>query len=149
MRSEFFCWGGLMRRKTFRYRLCPTAAQERALLSTLDESRWLYNRLLKERRDVHKESGNGISVYSQINRLLELKSSRRSLKNVHSQVLQNVVARVDLAFKTFIRRCKAGATPGYPRSRGEGRYDSFTYPQSGFHIERFGRLSGGSKIFLS
>jgi putative transposase len=95
MRSEFFCWGGLMRRKTFRYRLCPTAAQERALLSTLDECRWLYNRLLEERRDVHKESGNGISSYSQINRLPELKSSRRSLKNVHSQVLQNVVARVD------------------------------------------------------
>jgi putative transposase len=148
MRSEFF-WGGLMRRKTFRYLLYPTATQERALLSTLDECRWLYNRLLEERRDVHKESGNGISIYSQINRLPELKSSRRSLKNVHSQVLQNLVARVDLAFKTFFCRCKAGTTPGYPRFRGEGRYDSFTHPQSGFNIERSGRLSGGGKIFLS
>jgi transposase len=40
-----------MRKKTFRYRLYPTATQVRALLSTLDECRWLYNRLLEESRD--------------------------------------------------------------------------------------------------
>lgn len=135
-----------MRRKTFCYRLYPTAAQERALLSTLDECRWLYNQLLEERRDAYEESGDCISMHSQINRLPELKSSRGSLKNVHSQVLQNVAARVDFAFKGFFRRCKAGEKPGYPRFR---RYGSFTYPQSGFHIERVGKLSGGGKIFLS
>jgi putative transposase len=45
-------------------------------------------------------------------------------------VLQNVAVRVDLAFQAFFRRCKAGETPGYPRFRGKGRYDSITYPQA-------------------
>ena len=138
-----------MRKKTFRYQLYPSAAQERVLLSTLDECRWLYNQLLEERRDTYTESGKSVSRNSQLNRLPELKSSRESLKSVHSQVLQNVAVRVDLAFKALFRRCRAGEKSGYPRFRSQGRYDSFTYPQSGFRIEKVGKLCDGSKVFLS
>jgi putative transposase len=138
-----------VRKKTFRYRLYPSAAQERVLLSTLEECRWLYNQLLEERRETYTERGKGVSMYSQLNRLPKLKSTRESLKSVHSQVLQNVALRLDLAFKAFFRRCKAGEKPGYPRFRGKGRYDSFTYPQSGFRTEKVGNLCDGSKVFLS
>ena len=47
------------------------------------------------------------------------------------EVLQNVTARVALAFKALFRRVKAGDEPGYPRFRGRDRYDSLTYPQYG------------------
>jgi len=50
--------------------------------------------------------------------------------------------RVDLAFKAFFRRVKAGENPGYPGFKGKGRYDSFTYPQSGFKLE-------GDRLHLS
>ena len=44
--------------------------------------------------------------------------------------------RVDLAFKAFFRRVKAGEKEvGYPRFRGYGRYDSLTYTQFGFKLE--------------
>jgi putative transposase len=46
-----------------------------------------------------------------------------------------VSVRLDLAFKAFCRRAKAGETPGYPRFRGRDRYDSFCYPQSGFALD--------------
>ena len=52
---------------------------------------------------------------------------------VHSQVLQDVVLRVERAFQAFFRRVKAGETPGYPRFHGRDRYNSFTYPQVGEH----------------
>lgn len=32
--------------------------------------------------------------------------------------------------QAFFRRVKAGEEPGYPRFRGRGRYDSFTFPQA-------------------
>ena len=71
---------------------------------------------------------------------------------MHSQVLQNVAVRLDLAFKAFFRRVKAGEDPGYPRFKGKGRYDSFTYPQFGFQIDEQGKLSasgiGHIKIVL-
>jgi putative transposase len=111
-----------VRKRTFRYRLYPSAAQERVLLSTLEECRWLYNQLLEERRETYTVSGKGVSMYSQLNRLPKLKSTREALKSVHSQVLQNVALRVELAFKAFFRRCIAGEKPGYPilPQRGAG-----------------------------
>jgi putative transposase len=57
---------------------------------------------------------------------------------VFSQVLQNTQLRVDLAFKAFFRRCKHGENPGFPRFKGKGWYDSFTYPQSGFKLHTDG-----------
>ena len=54
---------------------------------------------------------------------------RPGLKQVHSQVAQDVALRLKKAMDAFFRRLKAGETPGYPRFRGRGRYDSLTYPQ--------------------
>jgi len=54
--------------------------------------------------------------------------------------LQNVAVRIDLAFKAFFRRVKAGEKPGYPRFRGKDRYDSFTFPQSGFSLTHDDRV---------
>lgn len=72
------------------------------------------------------------------------KKEHAELGEVYSQVLQNVAVRVDLAFDAFFRRVKkndgkAGETPGFPRIKGHGQYDSITYPQSGFGIVQ-GRL---------
>lgn len=61
---------------------------------------------------------------------------------VFSQVLQDVLRRLDKSFKAFFRRVKAGAKPGYPRFKGKGWYKSFTYPQAGFKLD-------GSKLTLS
>jgi putative transposase len=62
------------------------------------------------------------------------KSSLSTAKSVYSQVLQNVAVRVDLAFRAFFQRVKEGKTPGFPRLKGKGQYESITYPQSGFKI---------------
>ncbi len=65
----------------------------------------------------------------------QLKLDHPEYKEVHSLTLQNAVFRVELAFKAFFRRVQAGENPGYPRFKGKGRYDSITYPQSGFGLD--------------
>jgi len=122
------CDSGDMR-KTFRYRLYPTPAQARRLEQQLEECRWLYNHLLAERRDAWEQRQESVRLYDQHATLPALKAERPALAGVQSQVLQNVAVRIDLAFKAFFRRCKAGEAPGYPRFRGKGRYDSITFPQ--------------------
>lgn len=121
-------------RKTFKYRLRPTPAQASAMQHTLDECRWLYNHLLEQRKTAYEARGKPLTLYGQQDAFPALKAERPSLTTVHSQVLQNVAVRLDLAFKAFVRRVKAGETPGYPRFRGRDRYDSFCYPQSGFAL---------------
>jgi len=78
-----------------------------------------------------------VSYQGQAKSLPALKAERPTLARVQSQVLQNVAVRIDLAFQAFVRRVKAGETPGYPRFRGVGRYDSFPFPQVpvGCHLD--------------
>jgi len=127
---------------TFQYRLYPTAAQETALRCTLDECRWLYNRLLEERKAAWVERETGMCMYDQVNHIPTLKAERTGLDRVHSQVLQNVATRIEATFQAFVRRVKAGETPGFPRFRGAGWYDSFCYPGSGHKVK-------GNRVFLS
>ncbi len=63
------------------------------------------------------------------------KEEKPELRGVHSQVLQEVVKRVDLAYQAFFRRVMEGEDPGYPRFKGYGMYDSFTYTQTGFSLK--------------
>ena len=126
--------------KMFQYRIFPTRKQETRLNETLEECRWLYNHLLEKRKRTYEQTGEGLSCYEQQATYPLLKEQRPSLATVHSQVLQNVAVRIDLAFKAFFRRWKAGENPGSPRFKGEGRYDSFCYPQSGFKIDEQGKL---------
>ena len=124
-------------RKTFKYRLNPTREQRRLLDYQLEECRWLYNRLLEERKTAWEQRQESVRLYDQHALLPALKAERQSLAGVQSQVLQNVAVRIDLAFKAFFRRVQTGETPGYPRFRGHGRYDSFTFPQVpvGCHLD--------------
>jgi putative transposase len=115
--------------KTFKYRLYPTKQQQCLLDERLEECRWLYNHLLAVRRDEWEQRQESSRYYDQPMNLPALKVERPVLAGVHSQVLQNVAVRIDLAFKAFFRRCKAGETPGYPRFRGQGRYASIAFPQ--------------------
>ena len=49
--------------------------------------------------------------------------------------MQDVLFRVEKAYKAFFRRIKEkNGKAGYPRFKNYGRYDSITYPQSGFEI---------------
>lgn len=121
-------------RKAFLYRIFPSKRQEKLLRQTLDECSWLYNQLLEDRKLAWEETQKSLGVYDQHTAILRYKREREGLKQVHSQVLQNVAVRLDLAFKAFFRRVKAGEEPGYPRFRARARYDSITYPQSGFSV---------------
>jgi len=131
--------------KSFQFRIYPTKKQEVMLFSTLTTCRHLYNDGLAERK--HQAEINRIyqdfqvfpwgkpewiNYYDQADDLVKSKTEYQ--KQVYSQVLQNVLKRLEKSFKNFFR----GA--GYPRFQGRNRYDSFTYPGSGFEITDDGKL---------
>ena len=103
-------------RKTFKYKLKPTAEQERELDRVLWVCRQLYNTALEQRKTAYERCGVSLSRYTQEAELKELRAAFPEYAEVHSQVLQDVVQRVDRAFQAFFRRVKAGETPGYPDS---------------------------------
>jgi len=76
-----------------------------------------------------------VTCYDQQRQLPLIKADDPELKGVYSQVLQDVIKRVDKAYDAFFRRIKAGQKAGFPRFHSNRRYDSLTYPQGGFDIE--------------
>jgi putative transposase len=60
---------------------------------------------------------------------------REEDQHLHSQVLQDVLLRLDKAFKAFFRRVKKGENPGYPPLQGRNRYARFTYAQGGYWVD--------------
>ncbi len=125
----------------YQYRMYPTRKQQKALEAVLEECRWLYNETLAYRKDAWEQRQEHVSWYESKARIPLLKAERPSLTHVHSQVLQNVTERVELALQAFFRRVREKASePGFPRFKGKSRYDSFTFPQSGFSITHDDRV---------
>ncbi len=118
-------------RKTFKYKLKPTAEQERAMAFVLRRCRELYNAALEERQAAWQQRGVSITLASQSAQLPDIKVVRPEYRDIHSQILQDVMLRLDRAFHAFFRRVQAGEKPGYPRFQGGNRYTSFTYKQFG------------------
>jgi putative transposase len=115
--------------KAYKFRIYPTRSQRTKMERTLDLCRWTYNQTLAYRKSAWENESKSVSKYETHNLLPAWKEEKPELKEVYAQTLQNVQERVDLALKAFFRRVKAGEEPGYPRFRGKGWYDSFTYPQ--------------------
>ena len=117
-------------------RLLPTKAQQTTLETSLETCRILYNRLLAWRKAAYEETGQAPSRYEQQAAFPQWKEENPYLRCVHSQVLQEVGTRVDRSYQNFFRRLKQGAEKaGFPRFKGRGHYDSFTFPQSGFELQ--------------
>lgn len=110
---------------------------------TLNACRWVYNEVLATRKNAWEQEQRSVSRYDTMKMLPAWKREHPSLLDAYSQSLQDACTRVDLAFQAFFRRVKANQNPGYPRFRGEKRYDSFSYPQSGF------KLLSNDRLYLS
>ena len=88
--------------------------------------------MLKQRITLYKKKGVSLQYKHQQAQLKLICDNKPFYKEVHSQVLQNVLRTLDTSYQNFFRRVKKGETPGFPRFKGKDRMDSFTYPQSGF-----------------
>ena len=131
-------------RRTFKYRLYPTAEQAVVLDRWLWLCRQLYNACLEQRIAAWKMQRKSLSKFTQMNELLDLKAAFPEFKEVNGQVLQNVVRRVDVSFQRFF---KQGA--GYPKFQDRRRYGSFAYSQNGWRFlgdTRRLRLTGCGEV---
>ena len=117
------------------FRLRPTARQHVALAACVDAHRELYNAALQERRDAWSHaSKTRIRYGDQSAQLTEMRAVRpdQAVWSFSSQ--QATLRRLNKAFAGFFRRVKAGQTgvrPGYPRFKGNARFDSVEWPKDG------------------
>ena len=134
-----------MRRVSYQYRLKPDKEQIAKIEKWLEMLRCQYNYLLGQRFDwweTHRTAVNSCPLichlpelsdrptyFSQKQSLTQLKKDRPWYKEIQSQVLQDCVKRVDLAFQRWLKGDKNGKKSGKPRFKGKGRYRTILFPQ--------------------
>lgn len=116
--------------RSYKFRLYPTEPQVKILNDTIESCRHLYNDSLGERG-----CDWDIGFWEQKQLLTLRKQYDKYLEQVHSQVLQDVVLRVDKAFQAFFKKIMK-----YPRFKRREKYNSFTYPQYGGFRFKHGKL---------
>lgn len=129
--------------KAYKYKLKPSRRIVQTFEQTLDICREIYNAALQERRDAYRMARKSVGRAEQCRELTEIRRIRPDVAGIHSQVAQDVLNRLDKTFKAFFSRVeKRSSKAGYPRFKGQVRYNSFCYPQTGYKLE-------GNKLTLS
>ena len=140
-------------RQAFQYKLLPNTNQRQEIERWLSMLRHQYNYLLADRfnwwqynrSDCVIPQGEFCQIactvgspilrdnpdwHSQSASLPKLKTDRPWYKDIYSQVLQDCVKRVKLAFDRYIKGDCKGKRSGRPRFKSKNRYRTFTFPQA-------------------
>jgi len=119
-------------RRSFKFLLRPTARQAVALTACLDDHRALYNAALEHRRTAYAKAKVSIRYGDQSADLKHIRAEDADGQGRWSfSSQQATLRRLDKAFAAFFARLKAGRTPGFPRFKGEGRFDTVEWPKDG------------------
>ena len=94
--------------KTYKEKLRPTPAQERALEDVLWRCRELYNTALEQRITAWQRRRVSLSRYDQEAELKDLRAEFPAYAAIHSHILQDVLARLDKTYQAFFRRIQWG-----------------------------------------
>ena len=113
--------------RNWQFRLYPNKAQSVALGEMLDAYRSLYNAALQERRDAWRRCRVSVNYYDQANQLKDIRTSGDPLSRFSYSTAQQVLRRLDKAFKAFFDRVKRGDKAGFPRFKSARRFSSVPF----------------------
>jgi len=118
--------------RAMKLKLYPTKQQAMLIKLNIDNARFVYNHCLTLNKELYEATKEHLNHFDMNKHITMLKSQDEYewLKQSNSQVLQQSLKRLDLAYKAFFRRIKQGDTPGFPKFRS--KYDtiqSISYPQ--------------------
>jgi putative transposase len=118
-------------RKTYKYKLHPTPAQEQELERVLLRCRQLYNVALDQRITAWQRCRMSVSRFEREAELKDIRAEFPEYAAIHCHVLQDVLARLDKTYQAFFRRVQRGEKAGFPRYKSRERFHSFTYKEFG------------------
>lgn len=113
----------------FKYRVYPKAWQGRLLKSHLAALCMLYNGLRDMKLEIWKAKHVSLNKNNLRQIALEKRRRDRSLREIHSQVVQHIATRVARAFRDYFE-----GRARFPKHKKARKYRSLTYPQSGFKL---------------
>ena len=116
--------------KAYRFRLKPDVEQGRQFARIAGVCRLVWNLCLEQRKVVYSSRRMSLNSYSQLPDVTILRGEYDWIREIPSQVLQQKVRDLDIAYKNFFE-----GRAEFPERKKKGRSaDSFRFPQ-GFKVD--------------
>ena len=110
---------------SYKVRLYPNRAQSDALTGMLGAFCDLYNAGLQQRIEAYRRRGISLRYLDQASELKAVRAADERLAGYSYSAEQQVLRRLDKAFKAFFRRLKErSGKAGFPRFQAKSRFDS-------------------------
>jgi len=110
--------------RTYKYRIYPKKQQVQELNVMLGAFCDLYNAGLQQRIEAYSRQKISLSCITQCNELKAVREADERLADFSFSAEQQVIRRLDKAFKAFFRRLKTKDKAGFPRFRSKARHNS-------------------------
>ncbi|MDH2925585.1 IS200/IS605 family element transposase accessory protein TnpB [Lonepinella koalarum] len=125
-------------RKAFKFEIRPNGEQTRKIKQFCGCSRFVFNQALAWQNEQYEQDNQFKFSYTKIANLLpSWKKQWEWLKDCHSQVLQQSLKDLEVAFKNFFQK-----RADFPKFKKKGLKDSFRFPQ-GCKLEQ-----GNNRLYL-
>ncbi len=134
--------------KTYKFKLYSNHGN-RELHKTIEGHASVWNHCVALQRRYFAMFGKYISKFRLMKHISKLKKTRRFAhwKQLPSQAIQDVVARMDKGYQAMFEARVKGHRWGRPRFKPRGRYKSFTPTQVGWKLLPDNRIKIGKRIY--
>jgi putative transposase len=122
-------------KRTFQYRAYLGEKTEAIALEWIRLCRMLFNTCLEQRIYEYAAHKRNLSAIDQIYELPELRRCFPEFKMIYSNTEEDVIFRVEKAYKRFYAQLQKGGRAGYPKFKSHKHYRSWTLSKSGWRLE--------------
>ena len=102
----------MKKQRAYRFRIYPNKEQEKLIHKTFGCCRFVYNRMLSERKEIYEKTGKAVRLTP-----AKYKKEYVWLKEVDSLALANVQLNLEAAYQKFFKEEKAG----FPKFKSKHR----------------------------
>ena len=130
--------------KTYKFKLYQHKSN-RYLHYSINASASIYNHCIALHKRYFKMFGKHLNQYRLMKHIAKLRKRIQYWQQVGSQAVQDIIQRIEKAYKLFFQQHKCGTRPpGFKKCK---KYKSFTLKQAGYKLISGNKIKIGNRVF--
>ena len=130
--------------KTYKFKLYQHK-RNKYLHYSINASASIYNHCIALHKRYYKMFGKHLNQYRLMKHIAKLRKRIRYWQQVGSQAVQDIIQRIEKAYKLFFKQHHKGTRP--PNFKKRRKYKSFTLKQAGYKFLSENKIKIGNKLF--
>ena len=112
---------------------------------SINASASIYNHCIALYKRYYKMFGKHLNQYRLMKHIAKLRKRIRKWQQVGSQAVQDIIQRIEKAYKLFFKQYQKGTRP--PNFKKRRKYKSFTLKQAGYKFISENKIKIGNRLF--